>query len=58
MSLGNNRDYKTHARRITSSLARHAKRMAELVAAGMDREQASKQALAEMQRKPRRAEAR
>lgn len=41
MGLGNNRDYKTHARRVTNNLARHAAIMNDLVKYGMDRTEAS-----------------
>jgi hypothetical protein len=50
MPLGNNRDYKTADRRARRGLAKHAARMNELVSQGMDREAASSQAFAEMQR--------
>ena len=45
--LGNNRDYKTHGRHVSLSLKFHAKRTAELMATGLDKETASKQAFSE-----------
>ena len=48
MGLGNNRDYKSTAQRVTKNLAIHAKRMNELTQTGMDRDAASKQAYDEL----------
>jgi hypothetical protein len=48
MSLGENRDYKTADRRARTLLADHNARMDALIASGMDRDQASKQAYADM----------
>ena len=48
MSLGTNRDYKTRDRSATRKLAAHFKRMNELIASGMDRDAASKQAFDEI----------
>ncbi len=53
MALGNNKDYKTRSRIATNSLAKHFQRMQELVKAGMDRNEASKQAYQEMTVKSR-----
>jgi hypothetical protein len=44
MSLGANRDYKTSDRRARRNLEAHGKRMAELIALGMEPVAASKQA--------------
>ena len=51
MSLGNNRDYKTTHRRAAKNLATHKRIMDNLVAEGMDREEASKAALQQMENK-------
>jgi hypothetical protein len=48
MGLGNNRDYKTSARAVSTNLAKHFKRMSELISQGLDREAASKQAFDEL----------
>ena len=48
MALGTNRDYKTADRRARRQLATHYERMQALIAQGMSREEASKQAYAEM----------
>ena len=45
MGLGTNRDYKTTDRRARKNLAKHAAIMQDLMAAGMDKEAASKEAL-------------
>lgn len=46
--MSNNRDYKTHARKVTTNLASHAELMAKYVMIGKTRESASRLALAEM----------
>jgi len=38
--LGNNRDYKTNARRVTSNLARHQELYTELLGFGLQRDEA------------------
>jgi hypothetical protein len=48
MALGNNRDYVKTARIAEQSLAKHAARMAALIAGGMSKEDASKQAYDEI----------
>jgi len=53
MALGNNRDYKTAGRTAENKLKIHAARMTELVAGGMERSAASKQAFDEMAAKAR-----
>ena len=45
MPLGSNRDYKSHERRVRARLAQHAALMEALMAEGMEREAASKEAL-------------
>jgi hypothetical protein len=47
--LGNNRDYKTSDRRARTQLEIHARRMKDLMAQGMTKDAASRQALAEME---------
>lgn len=47
-SLGVNRDYKTRDRRASQNLAKHFARMKELMAQGLTREEASKQAFEEL----------
>ncbi len=49
MGLGNNRDYKTSGRRVTRNLAKHAAIMANLEKQGMSREDASAEALKQME---------
>lgn len=44
MSLGNNRDYKTNARRVNTNLATHAELLSRFVEDGMSREEADKKA--------------
>ena len=51
MALGTNRDYKTTDQRIRENLRIHKVRMDELMAQGMDKKSASKQAFNEMRRK-------
>ena len=46
--MSNNRDYKTHARKVTTNLARHAELAAKYVMIGETRESASRIAFAEM----------
>jgi hypothetical protein len=48
MSLGVNRDYKTRDRSARKLLARHFSRMTELIAQGMNREDASRLAFREI----------
>lgn len=49
MALGSrNRDYKTSARFVRNNLAKHFKRMKELIGQGVDRDTASKQAFDEL----------
>lgn len=45
------RDYKTHARKVSARLREHAALMEKLIKAGLNREQASKQALDEMRKR-------
>ena len=47
MGLGTNRDYKTRHRNVKISLAVHNRRMNELIAEGISRDDASKQAYGE-----------
>jgi len=47
-ALGTNREYKTRNRYIKDNLAKHAERMKELMAQGLTKEQASKQAYDEL----------
>lgn len=47
-ALGTNRDYKTRDRRAVQNLRKHFARMNELIATGMDRDAASKQAYDEL----------
>lgn len=57
MALGSNRDaYVTSERKIKNNLRRHAERMAELIAEGMSREDASRAAYEEMTTKRRATE--
>lgn len=49
MSLGANRDYKTTDRRARKVLGKHAEIMNRLIAEGMDRETASREALKQME---------
>ena len=51
MSLGDNRDYKTAGRRAVEQLAKHAELMKKYEAEGLSREEASRKALAEMEKK-------
>lgn len=48
MSLSNNRDYKSSARRIKMQLEKHSRRVSELIELGVSREEASKIAYAEI----------
>ncbi len=53
--LGNNRDYKTNARRVTTNLQRHAELMNKYIQEGMTKEEASKRALQEVLHPKRKA---
>ena len=46
--LGNNRDYKTNARRVTNNLARHFELMTKYIKEGASREVASERAYREI----------
>jgi hypothetical protein len=48
MGLGNNRDYKTRARRAQTQLAKHFELMKKYMAAGKSRDEASELAYAEL----------
>lgn len=52
MGLGNNRDYKTTERRTMRRLAEHYAIMKRLIVEGVEREEASKQAMAQLRKAP------